>query len=305
MTPAHPAAPYASVAILGPGLLGGSIALAIREKMPGCRLSIWARDHAKLTRQCALHPALTGAHLPADPAECARGAELVILATPIGAFASLCERILPALSPRSLVTDVGSVKNSVHAGIGQWLTARGIPFIGSHPMAGGEKQGMEHARANLLHRANIALTNPHAVAEDQVERLSAFWHTLGGTPILFGAQEHDETVARISHVPHLLAALCARGAAHGSTADHLRQLASSGFRDTSRVSSGDPAMWAGIVLANAGAIRSILRSCVSDLETLCHLLDTEQPDAAAIQTWLREAKDAREGILSSPPPPTA
>lgn len=284
--------PFASVAVLGPGLLGGSVAMAVRRHLPACRLSLWARRQQPLEQAAAMGLAQ---RTTTDVQEAVRDAELIILATPIGTFPQLVQSMLPALSPKALVTDVGSVKGSVHHTAGELLAASGHYFIGSHPMAGAEKQGLEHARAELLQGATVALTNAHGAPADLLERLTRFWQALGCTTHEMTAQGHDETVARISHVPHLLAALCARTAVQGDGApSDLSRLASSGFRDTTRVSSGGPAMWADILCANAPAIRAALAQSLADLQQIDRLLEAQ--DEQAICSWLKQAKEARESV---------
>lgn len=284
--------PFSGVAVLGPGLLGGSVAMAVRQCMPECKLSLWARrpQPLELAQQLGI-----ATHTTLDAQEAVRGAQLVILATPIGTFPQLVQAILPALEPGALVTDVGSVKASVHDSAGQLLTEKGHFFIGSHPMAGAEKQGLEHARADLLRGAMVALTNPHGVPADKLARLADFWQKLGCRTHVMTPAGHDTTVAHISHVPHILAALCARSAVQGDApAEDLRLLASTGFRDTTRVSSGSPTMWADILCANAPAIRAALAACISDLQAIENLL--EQRDEQALTSWLKQAKDARESV---------
>ncbi len=282
--------PFKSVCICGPGLLGGSIALAVREQLPGCTPRLWARRAQPLA--LARERGITEFTYE-DIKEAVRGAELIILATPIGNFEELSRRMMPALSRGCLITDIGSVKAYVHRTTGQLLTERGHSFIGSHPMAGAETQGLENARASLLKGATVALTNPHRVSEQQVARLAAFWQALGCNTYEMDPVNHDRTVARISHAPHILAALCARGAVSGSVpmAD-LQRLAASGFRDTTRVCSGGTGMWADILWENDVAIRGALADCVADLHALISLL--EQQDKAGLLRWLEEAKDARE-----------
>ncbi len=286
------ASPFQSVAILGPGLLGGSIAMAMREQQPECELRLWARraQPLALARELGITE-----HTFEDVKEAVRGAELVILATPIGAFEELARRMMPALSPGALVTDIGSVKAYVHRTTGLVLTERGHSFVGSHPMAGAETQGLENARADLLKGATVALTNPHGVNGEQVARLAAFWQALGCSTYEMTPINHDRTVARISHTPHILAGLCAHSAIKGDVpmAD-LQRLASSGFRDTTRVCSGGTGMWADILWENDVAVREVLASCRQYLQELIILL--EQQDKAGLRQWLEQARDAREDI---------
>lgn len=284
--------PFPTVAIYGPGLLGGSIALAVRRAMPDCELRLWAR------RQQALGLAKEKGieHTYSDPLKAAEGAQLIILATPIGAFEDLTRRILPAISRQAIVTDVGSVKSYVHRTTGALLYERGRTFIGSHPMAGAETQGFEHARADLLQGATVAVTNPHGAGEEEVQRLERFWETLGARTYRIDPHNHDRTVARISHMPHIMAALCARNATQGNVPmTDLQRLAATGFRDTTRVSSGASGMWAEILWENDVAIRDLLHSCLTDLQTLITLL--EEQDRTGLREWLEKARAARETIL--------
>lgn len=288
-------APFSSVAVFGPGLLGGSIARAIREHMPNCDLRLWARRTEPLEK--AKQMGITEKTYT-DPIDAARGAELIILATPIAIFEDLSRRMLPAIDRSAIVTDVGSVKAYVHRTTGDTLTERGRIFIGSHPMAGTEKQGLEHSSATLLQGATVALTNPHRAAANQVERLAAFWQALGCSTYLMDPTNHDQTVARISHMPHILAALCARGAVAGKTPmKDLQRLAASGFRDTTRVCEGPANMWADILWENDVAVRSVLADCIRDLHNLSDLLENQ--DRQGVLKWLEEARAARKEVRQS------
>ncbi len=286
------ATPFPIVTICGPGLLGGSIAMAVREQLPDCELRLWARrpEPLVLARELGITE-----HTFEDVQAAVRGAQLIILATPIGAFEELARRMMPALTPGAIVTDIGSVKAYVHRTTGRVLTERGHRFIGSHPMAGAEKQGLEHAKATLLKGATVALTNPHGVDEEHVAALAAFWQALGCSTYSMDPVNHDRTVARISHTPHILAGLCARNAAAGNIpmAD-LQRLAATGFRDTTRVCSGGTGMWADILWENDVAIRDALAGCIADLQSLITLL--EQQDKEGLREWLEQAKDTRECI---------
>lgn len=286
------AIPFEKVCILGPGLLGGSIAMAVSQHMPGCELRIWARRQQPL--DFVREQGITE-HTYTDARAAARGADLIILATPIGAFEELSRYILSAVSKEAVITDIGSVKAYVHRTTGAMLTSRGRCFIGSHPMAGAETQGIENARADLIKGATIALTNPHGAPESKVRQLAAFWEALGTSTYVMDPVNHDRTVARISHCPHILAALCARGATLGQEPmEDLQRLAASGFRDTTRVCSGGANMWADILWENDVAVRAALHDCVSDLHHLIDLLESQ--DKEGVRQWLIAAKDARETV---------
>ncbi len=284
--------PLNNIAILGPGLLGGSIALAVREHLPECTLRLWARREQPLL--LAKELGITE-HTTLDVQEAVAGAQLVILATTIGAFEELTRQMLPSLPKDAIVTDIGSVKHYVHRTTGALLHERGYQFIGSHPMAGSEQQGLEHAHASLIQGATLALTNEHQVDEEAVAALEHFWHSIGMCPYRIGAKDHDRSVARVSHVPHILAALCARTADMGGVPlEDLQRLAATGFRDTSRVSGGPPNMWASILWENDVAVRETIQYCLEDLQKLVRLLELQ--DRQGTEEWLREAKESRVSI---------
>lgn len=289
-----PSSPFKTVTIYGPGLIGGSIALAVRDKLPECELRLWARreQSLQLANSLGISRTFTDARQAAD------GADLIIFATPIGAFEELARLILPNISKSALVTDVGSVKAYVHRTTGALLTERGRLFIGSHPMAGAETQGLENATPSLLQGATVAITNPHGVPAEKEQQLAQFWQALGGRTYSMQPAHHDRAVARISHMPHIMAALGARNARPGDVpmAD-LQRLAAGGFRDTTRVCSGAASMWADILWENDVAVREVLNNCVNDLHRLIFLL--EDQDREGVFRWLTGAKDTRETILQT------
>ncbi len=225
------------------------------------------------------------------------GADLIIMASPVGAMKSLAEQFLPGIKPGVLVTDVGSVKKSVHRDLGAWLAGRGIPFIGSHPMAGSEKQGIEHASPHLFNGARVAITNEEDADEALVSHLTAFWASLGAQCVRLSADEHDKLVAGVSHLPHSLAALCALSAAGAGNSAKAALLASTGFRDTTRVAEGPPAMWAEILLENGPAVGDTLDLAKNQLEQLQSMI--RKRDLEGLQKWLEKAKAAREDILGN------
>jgi len=267
----------------------------VQQHLPGCELRIWARRQQPL--DFVKEKGITE-HTFTDAREAARGAGLIILATPIGAFEELSRYILSAVSKEAIITDIGSVKAYVHRTTGSMLTNRGRCFIGSHPMAGAETQGIENARADLIKGATVALTNPHGAPEAKVQQLAAFWEALGTSTYVMDPVNHDRTVARISHCPHILAALCARGATLGQEPmEDLQRLAASGFRDTTRVCSGGANMWADILWENDVAVRAALHDCVNDLHHLIDLLETQ--DKEGVRQWLIAAKEARETVRNT------
>ena len=276
---------FKRVSILGPGLLGGSIALAWEARHGSDNLTLWVRRAERAT-ELRNHGF---AHVHTDLGEAVRGADLIILAVPVGAMEGLAEELLSCeLSPGVLVTDVGSVKGLPHRLAGTRLQGAGVPFLGSHPMAGSEQSGFAAARADLLSGAPCIITNEDELDEDLVARLLAFWSALGMRAAVMSPAEHDQLVARISHVPHALAVACALVALEDR--DH-GQFSGGGLRDTSRVAAGDPALWTEIFLENREAVLAPLRESGELIMRLADLIEKGQEDALA--TVLEEAQTRR------------
>ena len=260
--------------------------------MPGVEIRLWARREAPLAfaRERRLADICSQ-----ELKEAVSGAELVVLCTPTGTFANLAEKFGQWLGKETIVTDVGSTKGNVHAGAGSYLKKTGHIFVGSHPMAGSEKQGIEHAQADLFQKAVVAITNENRADEGSVARVSDFWHLLGASVFQTSAACHDGIVALISHIPHLYAALAARAAMLGKMdANDLRAMASTGFRDTTRVCSGSPELWTDILTQNAEAICPFLEQSIADQQRLQQLLKEGRREE--LQQWLSEAKQSRESI---------
>ena len=283
---------FSSVAIAGPGLLGGSLALAVRARMPHVHVRLWGRRPEPL--EYAL--SIGAAHADSTRVEeVVQGADLVVLATPVGVMPDIVTAMLPALKPGAVVTDVGSVKGCVHQSVGAALTRAGVAFIGSHPMAGSEKQGMEHASAELFQGATCILTNDEHVHEDVLLLLQRFWERAGCHCIRMQAAVHDSTVARISHIPHALSALCVHSALDGGDVELLGLVSAGGFRDTTRVSMGEPSMWAEILTENSPAVLERLDAALSQLGDVRKFL--ADGDKKSLAEWLKKAGESRAQAL--------
>src|SRR5277367_5654034 len=248
---------FGTVAILGPGLIGGSLALALAERGLAKRLMIYARSPRALD---AIRTAGVDAELTGNPSEAVRDADVVILCIPIEAMAGLVHEFRDALKPKALVTDVGSVKGSVVRDIEPLLEGRAL-WIGSHPMAGSEQAGFAAARPDLFDGATVILTPTKHTARDAERLASKLWTALGANLVLLSPDKHDQMVAAVSHIPHLLAAALVN---HAVTFGDL-DLAAGGFRDTTRVASGSPELWAEILLANGEAAGFQLRQLITQL----------------------------------------
>jgi prephenate dehydrogenase len=268
---------FGTVAILGPGIIGGSLALALAERGLAEKLVIYARRDTAFPE---IAKKLPHAHLTTDLLEAVRGADVVVLCVPIETMAELVKTFAGALKPDALVTDVGSVKESVDQELAPLLAGKAL-WIGSHPMAGSEKAGFESARANLFEGAAVIITPDAGTAPEALQRVASFWESLGGNVVHLKGQLHDHYVAQISHLPHLLAAALVY-----HSGDDARALSGPGFRDTTRVAGGPPELWAEILLANASAVADNLDHLIGGLSLVQAAL--RGPDRGAAKTLLLE-----------------
>lgn len=283
---------FSQVSILGAGLLGGSLALALRslEQPPAVRL--WARKPEAMAeaRKIGLEDTLT-----CDLSEAVNGADLVILCVPVGAMPALVNATIQAgLPSTSLITDVGSVKRAPHETIPPLLAKHGASFLGSHPMAGSERTGLAAASVDLFQNAACLLTNDGHVAGSKAAALERFWQSVGCRTSWMSAAIHDELVARISHLPHIIAAsgarICLQDLAEG-------RFGGGGLRDTTRVASGNPEMWAEILIENRRALAGPLRETIADLSEILALLENGEQELAC--RWLTTAKERRDSLTQT------
>jgi len=281
-------ADFSNITILGGGLLGGSLALALadRENPPAVRLWTRRAETAEAARRLGITRATN------DLAEAVQAADLLILAVPVGSMPALVSQALTAGLPDGcVISDVGSVKRAPHQTIPPLLAGSGITFIGSHPMAGSERNGLEAASADLFVNAACLLTNDQNAAARHTAALERFWQSIGCRTSWLGAAAHDSLVARISHLPHIVAASAARVCLE-NPADGT--FGGGGLRDTTRVASGNPDMWAEILTENRQALLTPLRETIADLAEL--LASLEQGDQEAARQWLATAKHRRDQI---------
>jgi len=221
------------------------------------------------------------------------GAYLVLLCVPVGAMEPLVHELLPFLASDALVTDVGSVKTPVCAALNPLLKNRAL-FIGSHPMAGSEKAGLAAARADLFQNAVCILTPEEGVTNPRAESLArAFWEKLGCRLRTLPPPVHDEVCALISHLPHLTAAALVNTVS--SILPEAFEFCGPGFRDTTRVAAGLPAMWSEILQSNRAAVAGSLRTLIEILQHTASVLETGGSTSEMhLEKFLAEAKIQRD-----------
>jgi prephenate dehydrogenase len=277
------------VAVLGVGLIGGSIGLAARARLDA-EVAGYDPDHGLLDRATELGAIDTAS---GSVAEAVEGAELVFCAAPVMALPGLAAEALEAAGEDCAVTDVGSVKRDVIAALGS--DAR---FIGGHPLAGAETSGVENARADLFDGARWYLTpnaNTAGVLYDRVQRAIA---DMGGRPQAIEAETHDRLMATISHLPHVLANVLVNQAATALSeeAEHLPEVGPS-FRDATRVAGANPAIWGDIFAGNREAVAAEIDAAVERLTEAARLL--REGDRAAVTGWQEQAGERRRELVES------
>jgi prephenate dehydrogenase len=265
MTPA-----FERIAVLGLGLLGGSVALAARKR--GAATCVAGATRRRSVLEQAL--ACGAVDEAGEYAEVVRDADLVVLATPVFAMGELARTIAPALRDGAIVTDVGSVK----AGPAETLPGllpRNVHYVGSHPMAGSHETGLEAARADLFEGATCVVMAGGDLAAR--ERVAGFWRALGAQVVMREPAQHDAEVAWTSHVPHALAFAFAE--AFAAAPDGARDVAGPGFRDFTRIAHSDPELWAEILTENRKAVAAPLQAVSGALEALARALEADDAEA--------------------------
>ncbi|CAN5251659.1 prephenate dehydrogenase [soil metagenome] len=287
-------APFERVAVLGPGLLGGSVALALRQRLPGVEVRLWGRRDEAVEEARGLG---IGDFVGTDAREVVAGADLIVVATPVGVMAEVLESALAGGRWRdgTVVTDVGSVKQGVVDALTPVAREAGLAFVGSHPMAGSENAGLAHARGDLFAGAPCIVTPDPAGGAAAAAKVRTFWEILGAVVTEMNPEAHDAVVARLSHVPHLVASALAAMALGGDAG--LARMAGGGFRDTTRVAAGDADLWTGILMENRAALAAPLGELISGLQTVAEHLD--RGDAQSLWRFLDHARKLRH---SCPPP---
>ena len=239
---------FDTLAIVGVGLLGGSVALAARQCGIVRRVIGIGRTTARLEQARAANVL---DDISTDLIAAGSQADLLIFATPVNLIVPGVREVASACRPGTLITDVGSTKSHLCRELSSGLPA-GM-FIGSHPLAGSEKQGWEHSRADLFDGRVCVLTPTETSPRNEIARLTAFWQAIGMSVVEMTPEAHDRALAQTSHVPHVVASALAR-----TLADNNRSLAATGFADTTRIAAGDPNVWVPILLDNRDAVLASL-----------------------------------------------
>ena len=285
---------WKKITLIGVGLLGGSLGLALKQRRLAECVAGFVRRPASL-QECEASGAVD--HATLDLHGAVEGADLVVFCTPIAQMRQLAKQLLPNLKRGAIVTDVGSVKESVVRGLESLIKRRGAHFVGSHPMAGAEKAGVLAARADLFAGAVCVVTptpNTNKAAQARIEKL---WASVGARVLTLPPRIHDQLVSRSSHLPHVVAAGLATLVLDPKQPPEQGLLCATGFRDTTRIASGSPEMWRDIALANHKNIAAAIGQFSRDLARFRRAL--MKGDADAVARYFENAKSRRD---SWPPP---
>jgi cyclohexadieny/prephenate dehydrogenase len=257
---------FDKVALIGIGLIGSSLARALRRDSPETEIIACARRAETLAavRRLAIADATTH-----DPAQAAAGADLVVIATPLSAYAEIGEKIAPVMKDGAILSDVGSVKQAVIRDLQPHL-APGVQLVPGHPVAGTEHSGPESGFAELFRDRWCILTPPPDTAREPVAAVGRMWESFGMNVVTMSADHHDKVLAMTSHLPHLIAYTIVGTATNleESLKSEVIEFSASGFRDFTRIAASDPVMWRDIFLNNREAVLEIVQRFTEDLTAL-------------------------------------
>ncbi len=280
--------------IIGTGLIGGSLALALRAagavgEVVGC-----GRNPAHL--ETAKNLGVIDRFV-LDPAEAVQGADMVVLAVPLGAMHDTFAAIAPALAPEAVLTDVGSAKTSVVRAAQAVFGTLPPGFVPGHPIAGTEKSGVEAAFPELFRDHRVILTPVETSAPAARDRVRAMWEACGAHVVEMTPEHHDEILAATSHLPHMLAYALVDTLARMDDSQEIFDFAAGGFRDFTRIASSDPQMWHDICLANHDALVKMLEAFSDDLRLLADAV--RRADSRFLLDTFTRAKAARDAFCKN------
>ena len=277
-----------TIALLGTGLMGGSIGLTLKSRDVSLKVRAYARRQDTLDALLALNIA---DEVFSSPAEAVRGADLIIACVPVCAIPQIIHAAKPGMKEGALVTDVGSTKGWLAEECQKVLEGSGAVFVGSHPMCGSEKTGIDAATATLYQNA-VCVVCADKTSRSEVWKVAQFWTKLGCRVVEMSAAEHDRIAAKTSHVPHVVASAIVLSTFENT--DKLKALIGPGFLDTTRVASGSPEIWRDIVGTNAKAVSEGLRSVSDRLQAFASAID--RMDLRKVEAMLSGATEGRQHL---------
>lgn len=277
--------------IIGVGLIGGSLARALRDV--GAVGTVVGAGRRPATLESALALEVVD-EVHTDLAAAVKGCDMVVVAVPLGAMYPVFAAIGPHLEPGAVLTDVGSAKGTVVADARRAFGDALAGFVPGHPIAGTERSGVEASFATLFQRRRVILTPLLETSADALERVRSMWELTGAEVVDMGVRHHDEVLAATSHLPHVLAYALVDSLARMDDRAEIFRFAAGGFRDFTRIASSDPVMWHDICVANRDCLRGVIGQFSEDLARLSRAIDCG--DSTAIMEIFRRAKHARDNL---------
>lgn len=277
-----------TITIIGPGLLGASLAKAVKEKGLFGWVKTWSRR--KETREKCVGQDWCDEVLE-TPEEAVAGAEFVVLCPPVQVIPALLKQLAEHFEKGAIVTDVGSTKASICKEAHK-VMPEAAEFLGSHPMAGSEKTGLEHARADLFEGMACILTPTDSNSSETITKVDQFWKSMGMRTGQTSPEEHDRIVAAVSHLPHVLASVLSENLL--KKPGEWKSYAGMGLRDTTRIAAGDPALWRQIIADNAESIGEMLEDFQNSLSQFQIALQNR--DFERIEHILADGKVHRDSL---------
>jgi len=276
---------YSTVSIVGVGLIGGSVGLAVRKRNLAERVVGIGRNAASL-RRAQRRGAVTSTttRLAQGVAE----SELVVVCTPVESIVEHVRAAAGACPPGALITDAGSTKGRIVSSLDGALE-RDVTFVGSHPLAGSEKKGPEFADASLFEDRVVVITPTRRTRKSGVQAIEQFWQSLGARVVRMSPEAHDEAVAATSHVPHVVASALA-----AATPESMLRLVATGWLDSTRVAAGDVELWTQILVENRDSVLSALDRCDKGLASFRAAL--AKGDRKRLAALLRAGKERRDAV---------
>ncbi|HVV00705.1 MAG TPA: prephenate dehydrogenase/arogenate dehydrogenase family protein [Verrucomicrobiae bacterium] len=285
---------WEKVTLVGVGLLGGSLGLALKRRGMAESIAGFVRRQASIA-ECEKAGCVDFA--TRDLAKAVQNAGLVVFCTPLAQMLPIAKEMLPSLRAGAIVTDVGSVKAGMVRDMDKLFARTRVNFVGSHPMAGGEKMGVAAARADLFVNAACIVTPSSRTKPKALRAVRGLWRGVGGRVLQLSPGDHDSLVSRSSHLPHFVAAAVVRTVLTQGKPREQGEVCANGFRDVTRVASGSPEMWRDIGIANSARIGKALAAFIRDLRRLQRVI--RAGDAPRLQKYLAEAKFLRDQWQSS------
>jgi len=286
---------FGRVALIGIGLIGSSLARAMRTRGLAGHISIYTRRAETLRSAEALG---LGDSYTGDPAEAVQGADLVVVCVPMGAYDAVGRAMSPGLAPGVIVTDVGSVKQAAIRDLGPYLPG-GAHLVPGHPVAGTEHSGPEAGLADLFEGRWAILTPPPGADQAAVERVVALWQRCGSTVEIMEASHHDRVLAMTSHLPHIIAYTIVGTAFELEESDRAEviKFSAGGFRDFTRIAGSDPVMWRDIFLNNRDSVLEMLQRFSEDLTALQRAI--RWGEGEVLESLFRRTREIRQGVVEA------